>query len=158
MVYAKQDYRGGQRLGAVVGCVEMHVSNGSQCLGGGGSRQAIPWVRKLRGWLLPLEATALATAPWILGINSPLGPASGKGQAWGRLLWGLQDEMNRRGSPGSVGGTGNPQRSRAWGPRWCITATRAFTPDGASSLLGWSPPGRPSEIQPEAAETSDPPG
>lgn len=144
-----------------MGCVEMRVRNGSRCLGRGGSRQAIPWVRKLRGWLLPLEATALATAPWILGINSSLGPAPGKGQAWGRLLWGLQDEMNYRGSLGSArspAGMGNPQRSWAWGPRWCITATRAFTPGGASSLLGWSPSGRPGEIQPQAAETSDQPG
>lgn len=128
MVYAKQDYRGGQRLGAVVGCVEMHVSNGSQCLGGGGSRQAIPWVRKLRGWLLPLEATALATAPWILGINSPLGPASGKGQAWGRLLWGLQDEMNRRGSPGSVGGDRQPPKISGLGAQMVYNSHQGLHP------------------------------
>lgn len=106
--------------------------------------QGVPWVRKLSGWLLPLAARALATAPWILGIvlwALPLGrtqPGIGVLLALGGA-GGVQDEMNSRGSPGAA-----PQISQTWGHGWCVAVTRAFTPGDASSLLGWSPPERSS--------------
>lgn len=91
---------------------QMRVSNSCcRLLGTGGSGvlvsgpQAVPWVRKLSGWLPPLAARALATARWTR--NSPLGPAPGKDPAWFR-------------SPGfSGGGRGPGQDEQQRNSRGC---------------------------------------
>lgn len=84
--------------------------------------QAIPWDRKLGGWLLPLAASTLATALWILGIVPwalLLERARPGGRRWFLAsVGGVREEMDSRNAARagrSPVGVGSPQGSQSLG-------------------------------------------
>lgn len=142
--------RGRSARGAGVGYVQTAVwgrqaGEGPQvprqlAWGAGFDLWALPSDRKPRGVAASSGSRSPGSCPAGSG-KSPLGPASGKGPAWG------QESV-----PGCWGGGAWRQAApgaQVWGHRWGAAAARAFTPGDASSPAD-SPTGVREDLQAES--------
>lgn len=112
-------------------CGNVHESSSSRCLTRGGSGVGLSrWAptstsyslgQEVSGWLLPLAARTLATAPWILGIvlwALPLEMARPGGRSMFLAPGGLRRWTGQGGAPGAARsplGVGDPQIAQAVG-------------------------------------------
>lgn len=129
--------------------------------------QALPSDRKLGGWPLPLAARALAPAPRILGILPwalPLEGVQPRGRSQFLASVGMvRQRMDSGGAsvdPRSPLGTGNPQRSQAWGTGGMSLPPGPSLPVMPASCQPSPRPGRP-DSQPKVQTSvlqSDQPG
>ena len=96
--------------------------------------------------------------------NIPLGAAPGRGPAWGRSQFLASVGMVRQGmdsggaslDPRSPVGTGNPQRSQAWGTGGVLLPPGPSLPVTPASCQHSPRPGRPPDSQPEGRDQCPP--